>query len=69
VYAVWAFKFPDTLLTQLHKIIFPFNNPEVVRPSTRARIEIAARELGYIRDRMAGVLQALRVAGITVPAV
>jgi LacI family transcriptional regulator len=33
-----------------------FNNPEVVRPSTRARIESAARELGYIRDRMAGVL-------------
>jgi LacI family transcriptional regulator len=33
-----------------------FNNPEVVRPSIRARIELAARELGYIRDRMAGVL-------------
>jgi len=33
-----------------------FNNPEVVRPLTRARIEVAARELGYIRDRMAGVL-------------
>jgi LacI family transcriptional regulator len=33
-----------------------FNNPEVVRPATRAKIELAARELGYIRDRMAGVL-------------
>lgn len=33
-----------------------FNNPDVVRPTTRARIEVAARELGYIRDRMAGVL-------------
>jgi LacI family transcriptional regulator len=33
-----------------------FNNPEVVRPATRQRIEQAARELGYIRDRVAGAL-------------
>lgn len=33
-----------------------FNNPEVVSPTTRVSIELAARELGYIRDRMAGVL-------------
>ncbi len=33
-----------------------FNNPEVVRPDTRVRIDKAARELGYIRDRIAGAL-------------
>ena len=33
-----------------------FNNPEVVRSGTRQRIETAARELDYIRDRMAGTL-------------
>lgn len=33
-----------------------FNSPELVRPGTRHRIEKAARELGYIRDRMAGTL-------------
>lgn len=33
-----------------------FNEPKVVRPATRDRIELAARELGYIRDRMAGAL-------------
>ncbi|ASJ74692.1 LacI family DNA-binding transcriptional regulator [Granulosicoccus antarcticus] len=33
-----------------------FNNPDVVRPDTRVRIEKAARELGYIRDRIAGAL-------------
>ena len=33
-----------------------FNNPDVVRPKTRTRIEQAARDLGYIRDRIAGAL-------------
>ena len=33
-----------------------FNNPEVVRPDTKARIQKAATELGYIRDRMAGAM-------------
>ncbi|NND92477.1 MAG: LacI family DNA-binding transcriptional regulator [Granulosicoccus sp.] len=33
-----------------------FNSPRVVRPATRKRIEQAARELGYIRDRVAGAL-------------
>lgn len=33
-----------------------FNHPDVVRPDTRHRIETAARELGYIRDRVAGAL-------------
>lgn len=33
-----------------------FNTPGVVRPDTRARIDKAARELGYIRDRVAGAL-------------
>ncbi len=33
-----------------------FNNPEMVRKPTRKRIERAAQDLGYIRDRMAGAL-------------
>jgi len=33
-----------------------FNRPELVKGPTRARIEQAARELGYIRDRVAGTL-------------
>ena len=33
-----------------------FNSPEVVKGPTRKRIETAAAELGYIRDRMAGAL-------------
>lgn len=33
-----------------------YNMPEIVRAPTRKRIEIAAQELGYIRDRTAGAL-------------
>ncbi len=33
-----------------------FNSPDVVREPTRKRIEKAAQDLGYIRDRMAGAL-------------
>ncbi len=33
-----------------------FNTPDVVKGPTRKRIETAASELGYIRDRMAGAL-------------
>lgn len=33
-----------------------FNEPEKVRGPTRVRIEEAANDLGYIRDRMAGTL-------------
>lgn len=33
-----------------------FNDPEIVRLPTRKRIESAASELGYIRDRMAGAM-------------
>lgn len=33
-----------------------FARPDMVRPATRQRIEQAAQELGYIRDRMAGSL-------------
>lgn len=33
-----------------------FNNPEQVRESTRTRVETAAADLGYIRNRMAGAL-------------
>ncbi len=33
-----------------------FNNPKVVRPDTRKRIQAAATEMGYIRDRMAGAM-------------
>ena len=48
-----------------------FNNPEVVRPTTRTRIELAARELGYIRDRMASVLHGKMsgTIGIIVPTI
>ncbi|MEE9333690.1 MAG: LacI family DNA-binding transcriptional regulator [Granulosicoccaceae bacterium] len=31
-----------------------YNSPDKVRPGTRHRIEQSARDLGYIRDRMAG---------------
>ena len=33
-----------------------FNSPDVVRPETKKRIQTAATELGYIRDRMAGAM-------------
>ena len=33
-----------------------YNEPDIVRPPTRKRIETAAQELGYVRDRMAGTL-------------
>ena len=33
-----------------------FNNPGIVRPKTRVKIEKAAEDLGFIRDRMAGAL-------------
>jgi len=33
-----------------------FNNPEMVKGPTRKRIETAANDLGYIRDRMAGAM-------------
>jgi len=33
-----------------------YNSPKIVRGPTRQRIETAAQELGYIRDRMAGTL-------------
>lgn len=33
-----------------------FNDPQVVREPTRNRIEKAANDLGYIRDRMAGAM-------------
>ncbi|MEO0328957.1 MAG: LacI family DNA-binding transcriptional regulator [Pseudomonadota bacterium] len=33
-----------------------FNIPDIVRGPTRQRIEAAARDLGYIRNRMAGAL-------------
>lgn len=48
-----------------------FNSPDVVRPQTRHRIEQAARELGYIRDRMAGVLHGKMsgTVGLIVPTI
>ena len=33
-----------------------FNNPDIVKPRTRKRIETAANDLGYIRDRMASAM-------------
>lgn len=48
-----------------------FNNPDIVRPPTRARIEKAARELGYIRDRVAGAMHGMMSGsvGLIVPTV
>jgi len=33
-----------------------FNSPDMVRPETKLKIQSAATELGYIRDRMAGAM-------------
>lgn len=33
-----------------------FNSPDIVRPETKRKIQTAATELGYIRDRMAGAM-------------
>lgn len=48
-----------------------FSDPQVVRPATRARIEKAARELGYIRDRMASTLHGKKsgTVGLIVPTI
>ncbi len=48
-----------------------FNDPDVVRPETRSRIELAAKELGYIRDRMAGSLHGRMsgTVGLIVPTI
>lgn len=48
-----------------------FNSRELVRPQTRQKIETAARELGYIRDRMAGALHGKMsgTVGLIVPTI
>jgi LacI family transcriptional regulator len=48
-----------------------YNSPSVVRPPTRERIERAASELGYIRNRAAGALQNRRsgAIGLIVPTI
>ncbi len=48
-----------------------FNSPDIVRLPTRERIEKAARELGYIRDRMAGALHGKMsgTVGLVVPTI
>lgn len=48
-----------------------FNAPDVVKPGTRTRIEQAARELGYIRDRVAGALHGKMsgTVGLIVPTI
>jgi len=48
-----------------------YNSPSVVRPPTRDRIEQAAAELGYIRNRAAGALQNRRsgAVGLIVPTI
>lgn len=48
-----------------------FNSRELVRPPTRQKIETAARELGYIRDRMAGALHGKMsgTVGLIVPTI
>ncbi len=48
-----------------------FARPDMVRPMTRKRIETAAQELGYIRDRLAGGMQARfsGTVGLIVPTI
>ncbi len=48
-----------------------FNSRELVRPQTRQKIDTAARELGYIRDRMAGALHGKMsgTVGLIVPTI
>lgn len=48
-----------------------YNNPDMVKKPTRLRIERAAQELGYIRDRMAGALhnRFTGTIGIIVPTI
>jgi len=48
-----------------------YNSPSVVRQPTRERIERAAAELGYIRNRAAGALQNRRsgAVGLIVPTI
>lgn len=48
-----------------------FNSRDIVRPQTRERIEKAARELGYIRDRTAGALHGKMsgTVGLVVPTI
>jgi LacI family transcriptional regulator len=48
-----------------------YNSPSVVRAPTRERIERAATELGYIRNRAAGALQNRRsgAVGLIVPTI
>lgn len=48
-----------------------FNSPDVVKPGTRSRIEQAARDLGYIRDRVAGALHGKMsgTVGLIVPTI
>jgi len=48
-----------------------FNHPELVRASTRARIDAAVRRLGYIRNRAAQTIHGIRsgTIGLIVPTV
>lgn len=48
-----------------------YNDPEVVKPATRERIEQAAKDLGYIRDRVAGTLHGKMsgTVGLIVPTI
>lgn len=48
-----------------------FTRPETVRPDTRERVMVAARALGYIRDRLASGMQSRRSGsvGLVVPTI
>jgi LacI family transcriptional regulator len=48
-----------------------FNHPELVKPRTRARIDVAVRKLGYIRNRAAQSIHGIRTAtiGLIVPTI
>ncbi len=48
-----------------------FNSPDVVKPHTRERIRVAAEEMGYIRNRMAGTMhnRSSGTIGLIVPTI
>lgn len=48
-----------------------FNSPEIVSYATRKRIELAVRELGYMRNRMAGSIRnrGTGAVGLVVPTI
>ena len=48
-----------------------FNHPELVKPATRKKIDVAVRKLGYIRNRAAQTMHGIRsgTIGLVVPTI